>query len=88
MSLPTSKELKAFAAACRKAGIKSFKNADFEFTLTDEAPRSRYPKRKSTKAILNNTPDNSDPLSEFKSDELSEDALLMWSAGEETPGIN
>lgn len=76
MSLPTTKELKKLADTCRKAGIKSFKNADFEFTLSDQGPISNYKKR--TKAI-------SEPKSQDNSivtDSLTEEQLLMWSVAE------
>ncbi len=32
------KELKKLAAACRAAGILTFKNSEVEFTLSDEPP--------------------------------------------------
>lgn len=68
------KELKKLAATCRKAGIKTFKNAEVEFTLSDEAPVSikRYGLQKASQ---------SDTNSELQvTDTLTEDQLLMWSS--------
>lgn len=68
------KELKALADACRKAGIKHFKNSDLEFTLTDEAPQSKYKAKKASK---------SDSVAsgnlDVESDMLSQEDLLFWS---------
>jgi hypothetical protein len=73
MPSPTPKELRNIANACRKAGIKQYKCADFEFTLTDEVPASSPSKTK--KSIrMDTTP-------EFESDSLTEEQLLMWSTG-------
>lgn len=72
----TPKELIKLAAACRKAGVKHFKNAEFEFTLTDDAPVSTYKK----KQAITSAPD-----ANFESDELSGDALMYWSAAMEEP---
>lgn len=69
------KELKKLAAECRKAGIKSFKCADFEFTLTDEIPVSTYKKKESAKAPLTSLSE------EFQTDSLTQDQLLLWSTG-------
>jgi hypothetical protein len=66
------KELKKLADACRKAGIKCYKDSQIEFTLTDEAPVSNYKKKQ-------------EPLKDFGSnyavetDSLTEEQLLMWS---------
>lgn len=65
----TPKELVKLAAACRRAGIKTFKSGDIEFTLTDETPVSNYKK----KALEFSTDENP------TTDELSDDALLNWS---------
>lgn len=71
------KELKKLADACRKAGIKHFKSADYEFTLTDDAPVSAYKQSKSTSARQN----ASAPDTKFESDSLTQDELLFWSTG-------
>lgn len=72
------KELKKLADACRKAGIKHFKNADIEFTLTEEAPVSNY-KRKKEVIML---PEGSLLQETIKNaDTLTEDELLFWSTG-------
>jgi len=70
MAAPTPKELKKLADACRKAGIKHYKTPDFEFTLTDDAPVSAY-----KKAVASPRPSD-EP---FKTDSLSEEAMLFWS---------
>lgn len=77
MSLPDAKTLKKFADACRKAGIKSFKSPEFEFTLTDEPPVSNYKKAKTAKDDLATS-----AMDDFKSEALSEEALLFWSAAD------
>ncbi len=74
MSNIDMKSLKKLADTCRKAGIKTFKNAELEFTLTDEVPVSQYKKaKKSTeaKASVSN--------SSIESDSLTEEQLLFFS---------
>lgn len=73
------KQITKLAAACRKAGIKHFKTADFEFTLTDEAPVSAY-KAAKTQAAPSIKPDAA-----FTSDELDQEALMYWSTSFEKP---
>ena len=51
MSNSDLKNLKKLADACRKAGIKHFKNADIEFTLSDDAPVSNYKKKIATASV-------------------------------------
>lgn len=72
------KELKRLAATCRAAGIKHFKSEEYEFTLNEELPVSRYKKSKQAESI-------SQVDAAFESDTLPEDALLFWSAGLEQP---
>jgi hypothetical protein len=62
-------KLHQLAKACRKAGIKHYKDADVEFTLTDESPK----KQKAAKQ--DNTPDT--PV---ETDIPSPEALMFWSA--------
>lgn len=69
------KSLKRLADTCRKAGILHFKNEQFEFTLTEEAPVSAYKQAKSAQQGSPSTPSN------FESDSLSEEELLFWSSG-------
>lgn len=93
MALPSPKELLKLANACRKAGIKSFKSGELEFTLTDEAPASPYIKAKELKSKANETLDQmvaaNDP---FATDSPTPEQLLYWSvgvneqAGQETKG--
>ena len=73
MSLPNPKELKKLIALCRKTGIKSFKNADFEFTLTDSEP---VVKKNTT--VRNNT--SFVQQDDFETDSLTNDQMLFWSA--------
>ena len=84
MSLPDYKELKKLSDACRKAGIKSFKCAEFEFTLTEDAPVSNYKRRQRktgelTEPVLDTT---------FKSDTLTESQLLFWSTENQEELVN
>lgn len=78
MNLPDPKALKKLAAACRKAGIKTYKCGELEFTLTDDEPVSNYKAAKQKQAVTKPS------LTEeaFSSDGLTEDQLLMWSVGE------
>lgn len=85
MQLPNIKALKKLADTCRKAGIKHFKSAEFEFTLTEEAPLSAYKLTKQSKATSNNvTTDNK----AFESDTLSDNELLFWSTGLKADELN
>lgn len=78
MNLPDPKALKKLAAACRKAGIKTYKCGDLEFTLTDEAPVSDYKAAKRKQAPTK----VSDVDVAFDTDSLTEEQLLMWSTGD------
>jgi glutamine synthetase len=75
------KELKKIADACRKLGIKHYKSAEFEFTLSDSAPQSNYKKQK-TKSY---TDDDSEIRVE---DTISDEDLLFWSTVEESTAKN
>lgn len=72
MNLPDPKALKKLADTCRKAGIKHFRSADFEFTLSDEI---------TTKVSQKSAKANSyeDQAAKFESDTLSPEELLFWS---------
>lgn len=75
-TFPTSKELLKLAKACRKAGIKHFKCAEYEIVLTDEEPpKTAYKKRKEASKSYEEV------AKEFESDSLTDEQLLMWSAG-------
>ena len=67
------KELKKLADACRKAGILHFKNADVEFTLAPEVPKSNYKKKQEFNET--NVIDN-----DFRTDSLTDEQLLLWSS--------
>jgi hypothetical protein len=69
------KELKKLADTCRKAGIKHFKNADYEFTLADDAPVSNYKKR--------NAPQLTGPVVDpgLSTQQLTDEEMLFWSVG-------
>ncbi len=75
MSLPDAKALKKLAAACRAAGITSFKGDGIEFTLSTEAPVKINSKGKIVAAPKDLGPN------EVESDELSAEALMYWSVG-------
>lgn len=78
MALPSPKELKRLAAACRAAGISSFKGDGVEFTLSDEAPVSKY---KKSKAKIKSTNYSREVYQNIETDEPSPEALLFWSSG-------
>ncbi len=71
------KSLKKLADTCRKAGIKSYKCAEFEFTLSDEGPISNYKK----KLQMSTESGQSAPATNdiFKTDTLTDEQLLFWS---------
>lgn len=68
------KELIKLAGACRKAGIKHYKTADYEFTLTDEAPISTKSKK------IANSSGNIDQQEITSDDQLTEEQILFWSS--------
>lgn len=70
------KAIKKLADVCRKAGIKHYKSADFEFTLTDEAPQTV------SKAVARQGELSSDPGSLLTGSGLSEQEMLFWSVGQ------
>lgn len=74
MPAPSPKQLKKLADACRKAGIKSYKDADCEFTLTEDAPTKKVKQSHNLSSIA-----KSDAA--FSSDTLEGDSLLFWSTG-------
>lgn len=74
MELPSAKELKKLADACRKAGIISFKGGGIEFTLSDEAPISSHKRAKAAKVAFVEQGD-------IETDSPSPEELLMWSVG-------
>jgi hypothetical protein len=71
MTLPSAKEIAKLAAACRKAGITTFKGGGIEFTLSEKAPETKAAK----KAELTGESNPAAP----KSEELSYEQLLGWS---------
>jgi hypothetical protein len=78
MDMPDFKTLKKLAFTCRKLGIKTIRLGDLEVTLSDYEPTKRsYKVRAKGQPVVegSSTPDDID------SDELSEDQLLFWSAG-------
>jgi hypothetical protein len=84
MILPNYKALIKLANACRKAGIKHYKDSDCEFTLTDDAPQSAYKKRqKSQPKVV-----NSDVDLDVQTDALTQEQLLLWSAGNIAGDVN
>jgi hypothetical protein len=69
-------ELKKLAKVCREAGIKNYKTSEFEFTLSDDMP---------TYVVKTKTERLSDVelAKPIESDDLSQEALLFWSSGED-----
>ena len=78
MELPDYKALKKLAESCRKVGIKSFKSAAFEFTLTDDLPT---PKKSAPKA-----PTGELPTQALDPETLDDVSLLFWSSDQESIG--
>jgi hypothetical protein len=66
------KDLKKLAKACREAGITHFKNAEIEFTLSEDAPVLTT-KKKADMPIIDQHLETPDAI--------SEEDLLFWSAG-------
>jgi hypothetical protein len=79
MSSTDLKSLKKLADACRKAGITHFKNSEFEFTLSPDAPTSSY-KKKQEELKTYSDPNSKAIDDAFNSDTLTDEQLLMWSA--------
>lgn len=73
MALPSPKELKKLADACRKAGIVTFKADGIEFTLADLPQKSKKINKdnKIDKSIISDAGDW---------DKLSEIDKLLWSS--------
>lgn len=78
MALPTPKELKKLASACRAAGISSFRCGELEFTLGDKPAtksvknENKEPKKgEELKAVIDEA---------FEQEGLTQDQLLMWSS--------
>lgn len=78
-NLPTAKELKKLAAACRKAGITHFKQGDLELTISEEAPANVRKNGRLAAVSANSV--QSDQIETDGWDSLSEEDKLFWSAG-------
>ena len=74
-NLPTAKDLKKLAAACRAAGITHFKSGDIEFTL-GEAPQK--PKKLKASNVSEVSPADSDEIETEGG--LTQEELLQWSS--------
>jgi len=73
------KQLKQLAILCRKYGIKSFKNEEFEFSLTDEDPIQQKKVAKPKKQRQESAPES--PIEEkIEADSLSQEELMFWSS--------
>jgi hypothetical protein len=70
-----AKALKKIADACRKAGITHYKCAEFELTISPDAPPSNYKRRQAAK---DPSPATADEV--IKTDTLTEEQLLLWSS--------
>lgn len=80
MALPTPKELKKLADACRKAGIAHFKCEGLEFTLDDTPAAAR---KRAPKEARNPTPND-----DVQEQTLSEEELLFWSVASGEPSTD
>lgn len=78
-----AKTLKKLAATCRKSGIKHYKCAEFEFTLTDDMPE---PHAKQMRQNLSSP--SSSGVDEVQSETLTDDALLFWSSVGSNEGMS
>lgn len=68
-----AKTLKKLVKTCRELGVLNYKGDGFEFTLSHDAPVKAPKKTAKSKAPI--TPDT-----EFETDTLTEEQLLMWSS--------
>lgn len=73
------KEIKKLADACRRAGIKSFKNSEVEFTLSDTLPIVHNITRRVRKATVSDVLEQPDIIINDET-ELSEEDALFWSS--------
>lgn len=73
MTLPSAKELKQLAKACRAAGITSFEGGGVKFTLGD-IPQPKLANKESKPTVKQGLGENT-----IESDELSPETLLFWS---------
>lgn len=73
------KEIKKLADACRKAGIKSFKNSEVEFTLSDTIPLAQSNTRRVRKATVSDTLEQPDVIINDET-ALSDEEILFWSS--------
>lgn len=72
------KSLKKLAELCRKVGIKTFKNSDIEFTLSDDQPIAIVKRSRKTSKNDDNTVLADESNTELNS--LTEEQMLMWSS--------
>lgn len=72
----TAKELAKLAKACRAAGIKTYKDKDIEFTLTDEVP-VKQSKAKQAKIDFSSTASEIEAVDTWES--LSDEEKLFYS---------
>ena len=76
------KLLKQLAKVCRASGISSYKGHGFEFTLSEVYEPQTRTKRSEGPIKSNKVDSGANP----ESDELSPEAMLMWSVGANPPG--
>lgn len=82
------KALAKLAAACRKAGIKTYKGHGIEFTLSDDEPvKATRPSRRRTAPVQSSSKDSttSTGAADIETDELDDYAMLMYSVA---PGMD
>jgi hypothetical protein len=73
------KAIKKLAAACRAAGIESFKGFGVEFTLAPKSAEKAQPKTAKSKENPISGPDK-----EIETEELSASDMLFWSVTSDT----
>ena len=66
----TPREFKKLVKTCRELGVKSYKGADFEFTLNDFIPTKRAGKKNELAEVQ---------TEEIESDILTPEQLMWWS---------
>lgn len=71
MDKTTLKNLIELAKTCRKAGIKHYKDAQVEFTLTEVEPEQAKRKRRKPAPL--------DSTDKIETDGLTDEQLLLWS---------
>lgn len=78
MQLPDLKDLEKVIDLCRRKGVGSITIGEVKLELKDEAPPTKYQKRKERQAIEH---DSANPLENFPNRVLTEEELVYYSSG-------